>query len=147
MTPAFDLRKAIVVGTIMLIVTSIAILSLPSIIAKRQDMATSNPPKRQDSEYIRIITEKYPDMLDSSKQPIFSIVSSEKLDGSWYKVTIENNANEDQLYTLVYDAKYGPQGMSLVLPPSIFFTHRENLTSIFIPDKIIRKMNCAKEGC
>lgn len=147
MTPTLDIRKAIVIGTIVLIVVSIAALSYPSIVTKRQDMATSNPPKRQDSDYAKLITDEFTAMKDSSQQPIFSIVSSEKLEDNWYKVTIENNVGGDQLYTLVHDAKYGPQGMSLVLPPSVHFSHKENLTSIFIPDKIIRKMNCAKEGC
>ncbi len=131
-------RRIITVIAIVLLATVIGVVGI-GYAYNAQHATTTTTPVRTAADYSALFTKKYPSLVGSDGNPIFTIGAVKKLADNWYSVTIISKQNNDTLRALVLDSTQSTDGMSIVLGPSVAFNQADVPSDVFLPETVYQE--------
>lgn len=99
---------------------------------------TDTPPNRKESDFLNLINRTYPVMARDGS--IYSLKSVDHIDKKWYIFTLKSKQNEDLVHGLIQDTTNGPQGMKIVIAPSVNHSILDIPDEFHVPSQIIDKL-------
>lgn len=131
-------RPRIVTIIILVLIIGIGGIAGLGIAYNQSHTATSATPARTTSDYVAVLTKKYP-ALAGTGTPIFTVSNVTKLADNWYRVTITSTQNGDSLRALVLDATPSAADIAVVLGPSKSFNEADVPSDVLLPEQVYQE--------